>query len=276
MADNPMVGLLMKLDMSIVKKLIPVIVLAALTALAWSPKLDNPAVEYVDAGMKRALVSFATARALNAVISLAQGTEISLSLGVGVTVSIGEVLDPINDLVERFSELMLLAAVAFGIQKVLLTLGQYHWITWILTALVLLWSALHFTDRPQYRWLNGLIVMLLLVRFAVPAVSLGSDAIYAHFLDKDYQTSQQALDGATAKVKQAQNSSMPGCGLLSPSGCYDAAIAKYESLKATVERATENIIQVIVVFLLQTIVLPLLFLALGFLTFKQMLPKQAP
>ena len=44
---------------------------------AWFVPLDRLATEQVDAGLKRALVSFATARALNAVISVAQGTEIA-------------------------------------------------------------------------------------------------------------------------------------------------------------------------------------------------------
>jgi hypothetical protein len=269
----------MKLDTSLAKNLVVTIVLIVLTLLAWSPKLDKPAMEYVDAGMKNALVSFATARALNAAISLVQGTQVSLSLGVGVTVSIGEVLDPINDLVENFSELMLLAAIAFGIEKFLLMLGQYYLIKWILTALVVAWVILTFSGNRQYRWLNGLIVMLLLVRFAVPVATLGSDVIYAQFLDQQYQQNQQALDSASIKVKQVtpdkltQNSQADGCGVLNPSKCYDAAKGKLTELKEIVDKATEHIIQVIVVFLLQTLVLPLLMLFLIYLTLKQTLPR---
>src|SRR5512138_1985025 len=104
------------------------VVVAALIALAWIAPAENPAHEQVDAGLQRALVSFATARALNAVISLAQGTEVALHpAGFGINLSIGETLDPVNDLVERFAELMLVASVAFGVQKVLLTIGA-HWI----------------------------------------------------------------------------------------------------------------------------------------------------
>ena len=42
-------------------------------------------------------------------------------VGVGVTLTIGEVLDPLNDLVERFAWLALVASVSLGLQ---MTLGE--------------------------------------------------------------------------------------------------------------------------------------------------------
>jgi hypothetical protein len=110
--------------MHIVRKALVALSVAALIVGAWLAPLDLPAMQQVDAGLKRALVSFATARALNAVISVAQGTQASVQpLGVGVTLSPGQILDPVNDLVEKFSDLMLVASVVFGIQKVLISIG---------------------------------------------------------------------------------------------------------------------------------------------------------
>ena len=45
------------------------ICMAAIVVCSWLGPLDAPATEQVDAGLKRALISFATARALNGVIS---------------------------------------------------------------------------------------------------------------------------------------------------------------------------------------------------------------
>ena len=93
--------------------------------LSWSKDISEMANMQVDAGLKRSLVSFASARALNAVISVVQGTEVVVHpLGVGITLALGQVLDPINDLAEQFSSIMLLASVAFGIQKLLLTVAS--------------------------------------------------------------------------------------------------------------------------------------------------------
>jgi len=125
------------------------IILASFAAIvilgSWLAPLDAPAIKQVDAGLKRALVSFAAARTLNALISVAQGTEISAQpLGVGVTLTPGQALDPLNDVVEQFSTLMLAASVAFGVQKILISIGSYWLISLALTATALGWTWLYF------------------------------------------------------------------------------------------------------------------------------------
>ncbi|MCU0929027.1 MAG: hypothetical protein MUE62_07545, partial [Burkholderiaceae bacterium] len=65
--------------------------LGLLVVLAWWAPLDAAAERQVDAGLKRALATFAAARALNALISVAQGTEVALEpAGVGVTFTPGQ------------------------------------------------------------------------------------------------------------------------------------------------------------------------------------------
>jgi len=81
-------------------------------ALALSYTLDVKGKELVDKSFTESVVVFGSAKALNAVISLAQGTELDLPF---VTVAIGEVLDLINDLIEQFSFVMLASMVSLGI-----------------------------------------------------------------------------------------------------------------------------------------------------------------
>lgn len=74
--------------------------------------------------LSKAMVAFGLAKGLNAVISLLQGTELSLTpVGIGINLSIGEVLDPFNDMVERFLWVMLLYSVSLGIQKIVLMIS---------------------------------------------------------------------------------------------------------------------------------------------------------
>ncbi|MBT8449478.1 MAG: hypothetical protein KJO69_07305, partial [Gammaproteobacteria bacterium] len=64
--------------------------------------LDQTGRSYTEEGIKRALTTYAIARGLNGVISVAQGTEVAIQpVGVGVTFTPGQILDPINDLIER-------------------------------------------------------------------------------------------------------------------------------------------------------------------------------
>ena len=115
--------------------------LAVAVACAWLRPLDDLAGAQAQAGFKRAVASFATARALNAVISVVQGTELSVQpLGVGVTLAPGQMLDPLNDLVERFSDLMLMASVAFGVQLLLIEDGVDCFMSQPLTQVLRAWA----------------------------------------------------------------------------------------------------------------------------------------
>ena len=87
-----------------------VLLTVSAVALALLQDTDEVSQSYIDSAFKRALLAFAIARGLNGVISVAQGTEIAIQpAGVGVNFTPGEILDPINDLVERFSWIMMLA-----------------------------------------------------------------------------------------------------------------------------------------------------------------------
>jgi len=254
--------------MHIVRPILFVLAMAAIVLCAWFVPLDTPASERVDAGLKRALASFATARALNAVISVAQGTELSAQpLGVGVNVAPGQVLDPVNDMVEQFSNLMLAASVSFGVQKVLIGIGGYWPVSALLTAAVLAWTWLHLRRRQAQHWFTSVVVALLLVRFAVPLTTLGSDWLFQHFLADDYAASQHVIDtasGQTQALAPATGVEAPESGLLEKMKGWlsqNADVkARFEELKAAAEQAIEHMIHLIVIFLLQTAVIPMLLL----------------
>lgn len=55
---------------------------------------------------------------------MAQGTEVAVEpAGVGVTSAPAQALDPINELIEQFSLLMLGASVSIGLQRALVGVG---------------------------------------------------------------------------------------------------------------------------------------------------------
>ena len=85
-----------------------------LVILALAGPLDRLGLSQTQAGFTRALVTYGLVRAMNGVISVAQGTELALEpAGIGVTFTPGEILDPINDLVERFALVLLVAATTW-------------------------------------------------------------------------------------------------------------------------------------------------------------------
>lgn len=245
------------------------IVLAlSVVALAWLSPLDDYAESQAQSGLKRALATFAVARALNGVISVAQGTEVAVEpAGVGVTFTPGQILDPINDLVEQFSTLMLTASVSFGVQSALLAIGG-HWLISLLVTLALLlwlWRRNPIAGRSL---MDRALLLLVLVRFAIPIAALGSDAAFNLFLADRYQQSQAALSlsgdeiGRLAEPEVDPDESMAGSlrRWWNETGESLDVSRRLERLKESAAQVTEHIVELIVVFLLQTLIIPLLLL----------------
>ena len=240
------------------------IALLALVAIAtWISPLDQPASEGVEAGLKRAFVTFAAARGLNAAISVAQGTELTFGVGASATFSVGEVLDPVNDLVEQFANLMLLATVSFGIQEVLLAIGQHYTLKIALTVLVVVCGGLYWSGRLRPGWLNSLLVLALMVRFAIPVATVGTEALFHTFLEGRYQDSEQVIGNATTSV----NDLKPAPDVAAKDrGWWESAkdqldfSKKIAEIRQSVELAAEHMVRLIVVFLLETLIIPLALL----------------
>ena len=258
--------------------MLPVLLAVALSTIT---SIDRVAEIEFDKILHRALVTFALARTLNGVISAVQGTELALQpAGVGVTLTPGQVLDPVNDLIERFSWIMLGATLSLGVQQVLLEIGQ----TWIIKGLVLVlgvgWLWLRFrraeAGAPRENRIRSIVlkafIVMLFIRFAIPATLIANEAIYSLFLEQRYTESTEVIESAGADIERV--SARPiveeedqDVGVMEMLQQALADTRQSLDLRARVdqiqERATdlvEHLIQLCVVFILQTGLLPIAFL----------------
>jgi hypothetical protein len=258
--------------MSAIRKLLLSGALCALLAALWLAPPDRAATRHVEDGLKRALVTYAAARALNAVISVAQGTEVALEPGgVGVVLAPGQALDPINDLVEQFSALMLLASVSFGVQRALLGIGGHAAVSAAVSLVALAWSVRRWRRCAGPPWLARLLLVLLLVRFAVPVMALGSDAVFQVFLAREYAGAQSAIGLSAVRLGAADAGMPPAAGAGSSAAQQlgrwwsqtpgPGEVGKrLDELKRLAADTADHVVTLIVVFLLQTLLLPLLTL----------------
>lgn len=104
------------------KRLLITAAVAFLVLVSWLEFFDKQSIAYIDKALVQATVTFGLARAFNAVISVLQSVEISI---VAVSITIGEALDPLNDLVEQFSTLMQYAIGSLIIQKLLIEIVSH-------------------------------------------------------------------------------------------------------------------------------------------------------
>jgi len=98
-------------------------------------------------------------------------------------------------------------------------------------------------------------------------VTIATDMLFQKFMAADYVASQQVIDTASGQVAKL-NPPVPitseNQGLLEKTkGWWSQNVdvkTRFENLKQAAEQATEHIIKLIVIFLLQTLVIPLLLL----------------
>lgn len=236
--------------------------------------VDRHAQTYLDKTMKKALFTFAVVRGINAVISVVQESDLAVSpAGVGITIAVGEILDPVNDLIERFSWVMLASTTSLGVQRILMTIAV--WLGFrvllsfsMLAILIGLWfPGLFKSDMKStgYR----IVLLAVLVRFCIPAVAIATSQIDALFLDEPYSQATQNLEKARDEIQEGETSEEIADDerILGRIRNYFEGIKdsvnlekRIQHVKATVSHYIEYIIDLIVVFILQTIFIPLLIL----------------
>lgn len=247
------------------------IALIVALVLSWWAPLDRAADERLSESLENALVSFAIARTLNGVISVAQGTELAFQpAGVGVVISAGEILDPLNDLVERFSTLVLIAAASIGIQMQLNEMFAHPWVNVGLAIVLVLALAALWTPLPAgtRRFVLALAAVSVFARFLVVAASLGAALVSHAFLSERESAAIASLSSTSADLERGETAP-PDASLLDRFGRFleDPAEtldldARIERLKGQAESAISQLINLIVVYALETVLLPIAVLYL--------------
>ena len=260
------------------------VLLLCAIGLSWWGALDEAASERTHAALKRALVTFALTRTLNGVISVAQGTQLAFEpAGVGVVISAGEILDPLNDLVEQFSWLTLMAATSLGVQIMLGEMFATNTVNVALTVvmvlgIVVLWWP---NERPALRSaVLRLTAALLFVRFAIVLATLGTAFVNEHFLMQREAAAVDFLSQTQTKIESTTDAAP------APGTSTDSVLERLNKflddqkraldienrltrLRLDVEAAVEQVVNLIVVYVIETLILPLGFLVVAWGLVKQ-------
>ncbi|MGO4393251.1 hypothetical protein AB4Z46_18015 [Variovorax sp. M-6] len=248
-----------------------VLLAAAVVIGSWWVPADRAAREQVAGGLTRALTVFAAARALGAVISVAQGTQLDVKpVGVGVSFAPGQALQPLNEFVDQFATVMLIASVSFGIQLLLLEIGTHWAVSGLLCAAVLAAVYLNWRGRPRtVRWLRPALVLLLVMRFAVPMAALANGAVHRAFMEDGYRAELASIERSPAAVldRTAGRSAAADEGLGARIRQWVPDLsdlrAGYEAIQKAAADWSRTIVNLISLFILQTVLLPVAFLWLA-------------
>lgn len=236
---------------------------AVILLFAWRAPIDDAARVQVRDDLARAATVFAAARALGSGLSVVQSANVDAKLfGTGVGFSPGQALRPVQEFVDRFAALMLAASVAFGIQLLLLEIGA-HWVVSALLSIAMLATvlALWRRDARPFRLLQASVVLLLLVRFAVPLSVAANGVVYQAVMAPEYHAAVATLDVSPAfKLSGSQAEE----GLVARIKTWFQRVsdvpAAIESLLKSASDWADKMIRLTALFAVQTIVLPLAFL----------------
>lgn len=246
--------------------------------MSWVGALDRTSSKYVDDALVQAFSAYAVARGINGVVSVLQSVSVGGSLGASFAVSPGEVLDPINDLVERYATVMELSIGSLLTQKILIGITSSPIFNVLLSLSV---AAFMLSALANARPLSGVLfrttLSLIFLRFAIVLAVLANGWVDDVFLRDDIDQNVAGMSDISESVAtriaepaKAQEPIKEEQGLL---GSFKNGVsgfaAKAQGLmtqmdasaaKEALDQSVPGMVDLMAVFILKTLLLPLLFL----------------
>lgn len=175
------------------------LLIATLLIISWWGALDSLASRVNGESIQNAAVIYGVARSINGVISLIQSAEIGAIVG---SVHPGELLDPMNDLIERFSSVMTWSLSSLVLQKILLTIFSSLSFKVVFTMLCLVVILSNKITKSR-KFINGLWMAFIIaasLRFSI-AVVCGLTAVLDYsFLQKIQDTSLKTVQTFNSEI----------------------------------------------------------------------------
>ncbi|MEM5552179.1 hypothetical protein WNY63_15755 [Pseudoalteromonas neustonica] len=175
--------------------------LVILVILCWLPHFNDYIMTFIDQALLQSSIVYASARSVNAIISLLQSAEV----GIGIaSIQPAQLLDPVNDLAEYIADAMRMAIGSLFIQRILFTMSSGVFFSGLFTL-----SAVAYVicDYGGYlKQLKGrLLASLVLIRFLIPLVVLSTGLMSHAFLDEEIDNKNQYIEGKVDTLNTQAN-----------------------------------------------------------------------
>lgn len=230
---------------------------------------DNMTINYIDSSISKAVVAFASARGINAIISMLKSSTVNMTpAGVGASISIGQVLDPVDDIVEKLSNVLLLSIVSLGIQRFLIEVAPFISINLLLNLSLLLIFFMLIIKKLRKTFLSNVVVKLLLcaliLKFIFPFFVFLDWTTNKLFFEREYEVAKETLKETNEELSATYGAIFTGDGIVEG---FKKFLKKensnknwIENLKDIAENIIKSSIKLIIVFVLDTVLIPLFFL----------------
>lgn len=164
--------------------------------------IDTKSQKYIDDSLVEASIAYGSARVINASVSVLQTAEVSIPLIGGASITIGEILDPLNDLIERFSDVMFTVIGSLMLQEILLMIVTKPLFKFGLIAFgVLSGIMILIKNKPYARFSFKVFLVFVVFRFSMAFVLLSNSFVANMFLLERVHKSNSNLENSGTNFK---------------------------------------------------------------------------
>ena len=248
-----------RMKVSLCRAMIVGAVSLVLIAVSFHGGVDEFAQEQVAETTNESIAIYVVSRAINALVSMLQTSQANVLL---VSVQVGQMLDPVNDAVERLSSIVVWAVGSLFVQRILLEVAASPVFKWILCSIgvvtiaalwlaewgrVRMWCCQVFgvSDRGLERgrdWLVRIFVVAAIFRFIIPVFIGISFLVSQMFLATEIAKSREQLSVLRTQVSNVASSTSPDSGSLEKERTDEEAwIQHREESKASARQEMERL-----------------------------------
>jgi len=238
------------------------------------PVLDSVAEKYFQNSITKAGVSYGVCRLINGTVSVIQQSSVQLEpAGIGMSLAVGQIVDPINDMVERLSNVLVLSITSLGIQELSYEIS-IALAPPILAGLLLVLSGLLWFKSDKLFALQKVVLNVLIIvsiaRFCLPISSIANEFLQAHFFEDRIVEARGALAEGTADLDKLKDVDLPEYDGILETIESSASYIKHKSVefknavRITIENKSliiGNLLQLtflyLGIFIIQVLLLPL-------------------
>lgn len=205
----------MKIHPSIVK---PILLTAAALTLFMLPGLRLPYVDkkadvYFSDAMTKAGLAYGVCRVVNASVSVIKESQIQIEPGgLGVALAAGQVLDPLDDMTERASDILITAIVSLGIQKIAYELCV-AFAPALMGMAIIAWVAVSFFKADRATALRTVvlksIIIIAVARLCLPTSSIINAYLNDHYFSPEITRAEDALAVGSPEMERLTDMSIP-------------------------------------------------------------------
>lgn len=148
------------------------------------PLYNNLSTRYLNDSIKESVLTYATLRSMNGALSVIKNSSVGVDVGVDAKIALGEVVSPIKDAIERFSDLITTSIWTLGSEKILYEISKTSLI--IVTLLIVCLLCIFTENQAIQKFLILLIIFRLFIPFSALFSNYFNQEIFQPKFKKDH------------------------------------------------------------------------------------------